>query len=103
MKRFLYLVMIMLLSVATPGLAKERTVKIKVVHTTDVHGNCFPYNFITRSQWKGSMARVASFVKQERKRYGKNLILLDNGDILPTAAEAVAWVNELVRRIDTSE
>lgn len=29
--------------------------------------------------------------------------LLDNGDILPTAAEAVAWVNELVRRIDTSE
>ena len=88
MKRFLYLVMIMLLSVATPGLAKERTVKIKVVHTTDVHGNCFPYNFITRSQWKGSMARVASFVKQERKQYGKNLILLDNGDMLqgqPTA------------------
>ena len=29
--------------------------------------------------------------------------LLDNGDVLPTAAEAVAWVNELVRRIDTSE
>ena len=27
----------------------------------------------------------------------------DNGDVLPTAAEAVAWVNELVRRIDTSE
>ena len=25
--------------------------------------------------------------------------LLDNGDVLPTAAEAVAWVNELVRRI----
>ena len=80
--------MITLLSVATPALAKERTVKLKVVHTTDVHGNCFPYNFITRSQWKGSMARVASFVKQERQRYGKNLILLDNGDMLqgqPTA------------------
>ena len=26
--------------------------------------------------------------------------LLDNGDILPTAAEAVAWTNELVRRIE---
>lgn len=28
--------------------------------------------------------------------------LLDNGDILPTAAEAVAWANELVRRIEAS-
>lgn len=28
--------------------------------------------------------------------------LLDNGDILPTAAEAVAWANGLVRRIEAS-
>lgn len=28
--------------------------------------------------------------------------LIDNNDILPTAAEAIAWVNELMRRIDTS-
>ena len=74
--------MITLLSIANTSFAKDRIVKIKVVHTTDVHGNCFPYNFITHSQWKGSMARVASFVKQERKKYGKNLILLDNGDML---------------------
>ena len=26
--------------------------------------------------------------------------LLDNADVLPTAAEAVAWANELVRRIE---
>lgn len=26
--------------------------------------------------------------------------LLDNSDVLPTAAEAVAWANELVRRIE---
>ena len=26
--------------------------------------------------------------------------LLDNGDVLPTAAEAVAWANELIRRIE---
>ena len=25
--------------------------------------------------------------------------LLDNGDVLPTAAEAVAWVNELIGKI----
>lgn len=26
--------------------------------------------------------------------------LLDNGDVLPNAVEAVAWTNELVRRIE---
>ena len=82
MKKILFIAMITLLSIANTSFAKDRIVKIKVVHTTDVHGNCFPYNFITHSQWKGSMARVASFVKQERKKYGKNLILLDNGDML---------------------
>ncbi|MCI9606895.1 MAG: bifunctional metallophosphatase/5'-nucleotidase [Muribaculaceae bacterium] len=58
-------------------------VKIKLIQTTDVHGNFFPYNFITRSPWKGSMARVASAVDSIRATAGKeNVLLLDNGDIL---------------------
>lgn len=58
-------------------------VKIKLIQTTDVHGNFFPYNFITRSPWKGSMARVASAVDSIRATAGKeNVVLLDNGDIL---------------------
>jgi 2',3'-cyclic-nucleotide 2'-phosphodiesterase/3'-nucleotidase len=58
-------------------------VKIKLIQTTDVHGNFFPYNFITRSLWKGSMARVASAVDSIRATAGKeNVLLLDNGDIL---------------------
>ena len=27
--------------------AQEREVKLKIVQTSDVHGNYFPYNFIT--------------------------------------------------------
>ena len=30
----------------------------------------------------GSLARVYSFVQEERRAYGDNLLLLDNGDIL---------------------
>ena len=40
------------------------------------------------AKWKGSLARVYSFVQKERVQYKENLILLDNGDILqgqPTA------------------
>lgn len=68
--------------------AQEKVVKLKIVQTSDVHGNYYPYNFITRKEWKGSLARVYSFVQKEREQYKDNLILLDNGDILqgqPTA------------------
>ena len=68
--------------------AQEKVVKLKIVETSDVHGNYYPYNFITRQEWKGSLARIYSFVQKERQQYKDNLILLDNGDILqgqPTA------------------
>ena len=62
--------------------AKKKTVTIKVIETSDVHGCFFPYDFINRRPLKGSMARVMTYVRQQRERYGKNVILVDNGDIL---------------------
>ncbi|WP_289629308.1 5'-nucleotidase C-terminal domain-containing protein [uncultured Muribaculum sp.] len=55
---------------------------IKLLQTSDIHGNFFPYNFITRQPSAGSLARVYGAVKEARQRYGDNVILLDNGDIL---------------------
>ena len=68
--------------------AQERIVKLKIVQTSDIHGNYYPYDFIHQRQANGSLARICSYVKKERKIYGERLILLDNGDILqgqPTA------------------
>ena len=62
--------------------AQEREVKLKIVQTSDVHGNYFPYNFITQKEWGGSLARVYALVQKNREVYKGNLILLDNGDIL---------------------
>ena len=62
--------------------AKEKTVELRFIETTDVHGSFFPYDFINRKPKVGSMARVSSYVNKLRKEYGKNLILVDNGDIL---------------------
>ena len=50
MKRigFIYgLLFCLVLSVA----AQEKVVKLKIVETSDVHGNYYPYNFITRHEW----------------------------------------------------
>ena len=62
--------------------ASERVVRLKIVETTDVHGNYYPYDFIGQRDAAGSLARVYDFVQKERKTYGDNLILLDNGDFL---------------------
>ena len=87
MKRFT-LIYVWLLFLVLSVAAQEKVVKLKIVQTSDVHGNYYPYNFITRQEWKGSLARIYSFVQKERREYKENLILLDNGDILqgqPTA------------------
>ena len=62
--------------------AQEKTVELCILQTSDVHGSFFPYDYINRENAKGTMARVSSYVKSAREKYDKNLLLLDNGDIL---------------------
>ena len=87
MKKFAF-IFVVLFGFALSLTAQEREVKLKIVQTSDVHGNYYPYNFITQKDWAGSLARVHAFVQKKREIYKDNLILLDNGDILqgqPTA------------------
>lgn len=67
---------------------QEKEVKLKIVQTSDIHGNFYPYDFILQRDAAGSLARVHALVQKNREVYKDNLILLDNGDILqgqPTA------------------
>lgn len=61
---------------------KEKTIDLKFIETSDVHGSFFPYDFINRKPKAGSLARVSTYVNQLRSQHGENVILLDNGDIL---------------------
>lgn len=60
----------------------ERTVSVKMVCTSDVHGAYFPYDFKEDKPVTGSLARVSSYLKEQRAAYGDNVIYVDNGDIL---------------------
>ncbi len=66
----------------TPAMTRTKTVNLKIIATSDVHGCFFPYNYIDNVPMKGSLARVSTYLKQVRQQYGKNVILLENGDIL---------------------
>ena len=59
-----------------------KTVELRIIETSDVHGSFFSYNFIDRRPESGSLSRVMTYVDTLRRQYGDNLLLLDNGDIL---------------------
>ena len=63
-------------------MAETKTVNLKIIETSDVHGCFFPYDYIEDSPMEGSLARVSTYIKKLRKEYGNNVILLENGDIL---------------------
>lgn len=81
MKKILFLIMALIAS-SPLATAKDKTVELCILETSDVHGSFFPYDFINRTPCKGSLARLSTYVKRERERFGANLLLLDNGDIL---------------------
>ena len=60
---------------------EQRPTQIKIVCTGDVHGHLFPYDFLTGDSADGSLARVSSYLKEQRQ-YGDNVIYIDNGDML---------------------
>ena len=77
-----YLIVAFTLLLSATLFSKEKEITIKIVETSDVYGSFFPYDFITRRDVGGSLARAMTFVKNLREEYGKNVLLLDNGDIL---------------------
>lgn len=61
--------------------SRNGTVTIRIVATTDVHGCIFDKDLVTGEEREGSLAKVSSYLKEQRKEY-KNVIYLDAGDIL---------------------
>ncbi len=82
---------LLLLSTAVSA-TTTRTVKLKIVETSDVHGHFFPYDFMEKKPLKGTLARVNTYIKRQRQQYGDHLLLIDNGDILQ-GQPCVYWSN----------
>ncbi len=62
--------------------SRPSVVRLRIIETTDVHGSIFPYDFIRDHPARGSLARVMTYVRQQRAERGQQVLLLDNGDIL---------------------
>ncbi len=64
------------------GEQHAKTIHLKILETSDVHGCIFPQDLVNQRIRKGSLAQVETFVKQLRANKKQTVVLLDNGDIL---------------------
>ena len=97
MKKWFVLI-VFALSISVCAMGTEKTIKLRIVETSDVHGCFIPYDFVERKPLRGTMARVNTYVKRLRSEYGDNLILLENGDILQ-GQPSCYWSNVLTAEI----
>ena len=84
MKKHILLLTALVLSMsATNTMAQEeRTIRLRIIETSDVHGRFFPYDVSTGKEQNGTLARASHYINKVREEWGDRLLLLDNGDIL---------------------
>lgn len=71
---------------------QTKTVTLKVIETSDVHGHFFPYDFMEGKPLDGTLVRASTYINRQREEYGDRLLLIDNGDILQ-GQPCVYWSN----------
>jgi len=81
-KRVLTVLMLCLLLIPCMSVQARGTLEVEFLMTTDIHGSIFPYDFINDKPFSSSQASVATYLKEARATAGKEVVLLDNGDIL---------------------
>jgi 2',3'-cyclic-nucleotide 2'-phosphodiesterase/3'-nucleotidase len=60
----------------------SQTLNVKMIETSDVHGAIFLYNLKENKVTNSSLARVMTYVNEQRADTNQIVFLLDNGDVL---------------------
>ncbi len=63
------------------SLAAQDKQELILLHTTDVHGNIYPYDYFTDQPDNNGLAKIYTLVEQYRQNYA-NVVLLDGGDLI---------------------
>ena len=78
----------LLVSLPHRGEGGLRSTSYVFIHTTDIHGNIYPQDFLNNHAGTGSMSRLSTVMKQVR-RQDPEALLLDAGDLLQGRATYV--------------
>lgn len=68
--------------------AQTHEVHLKWIHTSDVHGALFQYDYLSKHNVGGGLSAIYAYTEEQRRELGERFILTDGGDCLqgqPTA------------------
>ena len=88
MKRIFIVAMAVISSLFSLSARQTNEVHLKWIHTSDVHGSLFQYDYLRKRPVEGGLSAIYAYVEQQRQEMGEGLILTDGGDCLqgqPTA------------------
>lgn len=74
--------LLLLGSLASCKQVSKETYTLRILHTTDVHGNVLGYDFIQDNYTPSGLGRVATYVAQVRQENPTSTLLFDGGDVL---------------------
>jgi len=73
-------VLLIIFSFACTEKEKPEKITLHLIETSDIHGSIFDYDFINDKKANTSLSKISSYINN--LRIDKNVVLLDNGDIL---------------------
>lgn len=76
--KILMLLMLLSIPLITSGQDSQDVI---ILHTTDLHGSVYPYDYFRDMPADNGLAKVYTVVKKYRQQY-KNVLLLDSGDLI---------------------
>ncbi|WP_081755801.1 bifunctional UDP-sugar hydrolase/5'-nucleotidase [Paucisalibacillus sp. EB02] len=71
----------------------SQTATIKIIYTSDIHGNAMPILYGTNEPANLGLAKYASIVKRARNE-NENILILDNGDLIQGTPLMTHYVKE---------
>ena len=89
-----------LLTLLISGTLQAATVDLRIIETTDLHGNMMNYDYFKdKSIDTFGLAKTANLIHQARKEV-KNSVLVDNGDLIQGSPMADYALNKGLSKDD---
>lgn len=87
MKRLIHISLFLISLAFCVSCQRHGVIELRIIATSDVHGSIFSDDCLNGEERDGSLAKFASFLRQQRSR-NSNVIYLDAGDNLQGSVEA---------------
>ena len=82
-------------------MAQTKTVNLRIVETSDVHGYFFPYDFVNRKPLEGTLMRINTYVNNLRNQYGQTFVIVTHDEGLANITDRTIKMRDGMLELST--